>query len=192
VKAVVHSHSEAIVPYSISGVELRACYHMAGFLGSGVPVWDIAEWYREGDVRDMLVRDRRLGASLARCFSQTLGAEESQMGSDRADDEKKVNLPYHAVVLMRGHGLTVVAESIEDVVLRAIYTQKNALIQTTALTTSLAAHGAGSGERIRYLSEEEARAATEMTKSSAQRPWKLWRREVESCPLYVSSAKSEY
>jgi ribulose-5-phosphate 4-epimerase/fuculose-1-phosphate aldolase len=33
VHSVIHSHSEAVVPYSISGVSLRPCYHMAGFLG---------------------------------------------------------------------------------------------------------------------------------------------------------------
>src|SRR5690606_19467590 len=35
IHAVVHSHSEAVVPYAISNVPLRACYHMAGFLGAG-------------------------------------------------------------------------------------------------------------------------------------------------------------
>lgn len=34
VNSVVHSHSEAVLPYGISGVEMKACVHMAGFLGT--------------------------------------------------------------------------------------------------------------------------------------------------------------
>ena len=33
VNSVIHSHSEAVLPYTISGVELKSCFHMAGFLG---------------------------------------------------------------------------------------------------------------------------------------------------------------
>ena len=34
VNSVVHSHSDAVLPYTISGVELKPCFHMAGFLGT--------------------------------------------------------------------------------------------------------------------------------------------------------------
>ena len=37
VNSVVHSHSEAVLPYTISGVEMKACFHMAGFLGTSPP-----------------------------------------------------------------------------------------------------------------------------------------------------------
>ena len=169
VNAVIHSHSEAVVPYSISGVPLKPCYHMAGFLGLGgqVPVWDIGDAFEASDVKDMLVRNTHLGGSLAKSF----GPEAQE--------------PNHAVVLMRGHGLTVQGTSVEDVVLRAVYTQKNALIQTTALTTRAASNIT---EPVKYLSEEESKAATDMTRWSAQRPWKLWIREVEAANLYVNLA----
>jgi len=144
---------------------------MAGFLGSGVPLYEIADAYRPDDIQDMLVRNVHLGAALATCF---LGGE------------KAGHLPKHAVTLMRGHGFTVVAENIEECVLRAVYTQKNAMIQTAALTTCNSS--GGNTHNIRYLSEKESAAATNMTKWSAQRPWKLWLREVESCGLYVNSA----
>ena len=172
INSVIHSHSEAVVPYSISGVKLQACYHMAGFLGTGVPVWDIGDAYRTEDTKDMLVRNIHLGADLAKSFS---GSEEEG------------GPPSHVVALMRGHGFTVIAESIEDCVLRAVFTQKNATIQTTALIT----RGSISGQDVppvKYLSEEEAKAATDMTRWSAQRPWKLWLREVEASSLYVNSA----
>lgn len=175
VQSVIHSHSEAVVPYSISGVPLKPCYHMAGFLGSEVPVFDIADAYRAEDTRDMLVRNTHLGAALAAEFSDSKEGGESE-------SESELN---YAVVLMRGHGFTVVAPSIEDCVLRAIYTQKNAVIQTTALTTR-AGYIGGKADQVRYLSEDEARAAEEMTRWSAMRPWKLWLREVESADLYVN------
>lgn len=178
VAAVVHSHSDAVVPYSISGVPMRACYHMAGFLGTSTPVFDIAACYQPGDRRDMLVSNTRLGEALAASFGQK-GPEAE-----------------HAAVLMRGHGFTVQGGGVMEVVLRAVYTQQNAAIQTTALLTRAAhfqAHGqAGVGDvvgsGVAYLSEEETEGATVMTKWSAGRPWRLWLREVEAQGLYVNSA----
>jgi ribulose-5-phosphate 4-epimerase/fuculose-1-phosphate aldolase len=188
VDAVVHSHSEAVVPYSVSGVGFRAVYHMAGFLGTGVPVWDIGECYEEGERRDMLVSNQRLGGALATSFGSQEGGQAE-----------------HAVVLMRGHGFTVQGGSIMEVVLRAVYTQQNAGILTTALLARAAAFGGGGGVRggaasgqraeaggdeggILYLSEEETEGATEMTKWAAGRPWRLWLREVEAQGLYVNMA----
>jgi hypothetical protein len=30
---VVHSHSEAVLPYTMNGVPMRPAFHIAGFLG---------------------------------------------------------------------------------------------------------------------------------------------------------------
>jgi ribulose-5-phosphate 4-epimerase/fuculose-1-phosphate aldolase len=179
VQAVVHSHSDAVVPYTISGVPLRAVFHMGGFLGSretGVPVYDIAKHVIQpslNEPQDMLVRSTQLGAALAQMF-------------DQGD----------SVVLMRGHGMTVVGESIEEVVLRSVYTQKNAAIQTTALVSQAAFLGTGgnlnavgAGQGLRYLSEKEAEDATGMTKWSKERPWGLWVAEVRACGLYRNETK---
>ena len=191
VNAVIHSHSEAVVPYSISGVPMQPCYHMAGFLGARTPVWDIAAVYTEGDRRDMLVRDTRLGASLAESFSDVEdGKKEKGSGGE----------PPISVVLMRGHGFSVCAKTIEDCVLRAIFTQKNAEIQTTALATRSAYFGGTGQSAVRddglkrletagglaVLSEEEAKDAMDMTLWSAQRPWRLWVREAEAQGMYTN------
>jgi ribulose-5-phosphate 4-epimerase/fuculose-1-phosphate aldolase len=58
VLAVVHSHSLDVVPFSISSIPLQACFHMAGFLGTGVPIWAAATVYKDHpeDNQDMLVR----------------------------------------------------------------------------------------------------------------------------------------
>ncbi|OLN97888.1 hypothetical protein CCHL11_02594 [Colletotrichum chlorophyti] len=167
VNAVVHSHSEAVVPYTISGVPLRACTHMCGFLGSsGSPVFDTTDHLLKDDKHDLLVRTEHAGSALAAHF----------------DDG-------NAVTLMRGHGFTVVGESIENVVMRAVYTQKNAQIQTTALmlrgATGMSVNDGGG---LKVLSDAECAASDQTTKWSIMRPWNLWIREVEASKLYVNSA----
>ncbi|MCJ1305737.1 hypothetical protein MMC08_008553 [Hypocenomyce scalaris] len=177
VNAVIHSHDPSIVPYSVSGVPFRAIFHTAGFLGSKpIPIFDIADHYQQADRPDLLVRNSRLGAALAACFSSSSSSSPPSHNPD------------HVVVLMRGHGLTLVAESIEDAVLRAVYTQKNAQIQTAAITLRGAYFGQGEGSEVRFLSDAEAEAAGSMPEWGARRPWKLWVREVEAAGLYVNTA----
>ncbi len=106
VKAVVHSHSPAIIPFGITGTTLRPVYHVSAFLGAGAPIFEIRE---AGGVTDMLIRDNKLADALAHTLSDK------------------------PVVLMRGHGAVVVGGSIPQVVFRAIYTEVNARIQAEAL-----------------------------------------------------------
>jgi len=105
VMAVVHSHADSVVPFGISRSRLRPVYHMASFLWSGTPVFEMRKVRPESD---LLVRDRETGEALAR----TLGA--------------------CSCVLMRGHGMTVVGGSIQEAVFRAIYTATNAKLQMQA------------------------------------------------------------
>ncbi len=107
VMSVVHSHSHAIVPLSVvKDVKLRALFHMAGFIGQDVPVFEIRE--AGGDGTDLLISDNALGRALAEKF-------------DHAD-----------IALMRGHGSTVVAPSIPLAVYRAVYAELNARYQIEA------------------------------------------------------------
>src|SRR4051812_23058644 len=80
VMAVVHSHSPSSIPFGISRSTLKPVYHMASFLWSGVPVFDIR---RVNDDNDLLIRDIPLGQALARSLGPC------------------------ACVLMRGHGMTI-------------------------------------------------------------------------------------
>ena len=105
VMAVVHSHSDSVIPFGIARTKLRPVYHMASFLWSGVPVFDIRK-VREDN--DLLIRDPALGKALARCLGQC------------------------NCVLMRGHGMTVVGENLPEVVFRAVYTEMNAKLQMQA------------------------------------------------------------
>src|SRR5215216_2272583 len=41
VNAVVHSHSPTMIPFSVTGVPLKAISHLSSFLVEQVPVWEI-------------------------------------------------------------------------------------------------------------------------------------------------------
>ncbi|RFU33831.1 hypothetical protein B7463_g2508, partial [Scytalidium lignicola] len=176
VQSVIHSHAETVIPYGISGVPLQPCFHVAGFLGTSTPVFDISKYYTSNDTHDMLVKDNRLGEALATYFSNS----STEAGS-----------LDHNVVLMRSHGMTVIATNIEECVLRSIYTQQNAAIQTTALTIR-STYSSSSLPEVRFLNAEEANAAAKLSKSSpgrSPRPWELWVKEVEQAGLYTNHAK---
>jgi ribulose-5-phosphate 4-epimerase/fuculose-1-phosphate aldolase len=112
VKAVVHHHSAAVIPFGVSGVAMRPVYHMAGFIGRGVPTFEIRD--AAGDT-DMLIRTPELGAALAR----TLGDKPA--------------------ALMRGHGAVVVGKSLPQVVGRCYFMQVNAKMQAQAMAMALGA-----------------------------------------------------
>jgi ribulose-5-phosphate 4-epimerase/fuculose-1-phosphate aldolase len=107
VQSVIHTHSPAVIPFGVSDVPLRPVSHMAGFLLTQVPVFEIRSV--GGTETDMLIRNKALGAALAR----TLGNA--------------------TVVLMRGHGDVVVGQSIRTAVAHAIYTELNARLEAEAL-----------------------------------------------------------
>src|SRR5262249_15844828 len=64
VGAVIHSHSPAVIPFSVTEVPMRPLYHQSTFLYGGVPVWDIRD-VDSPDAAALLVRDGLLGKSLA-------------------------------------------------------------------------------------------------------------------------------
>ena len=142
--SVVHNHSAAVVPFSISSVPLRPVAHTAGRIGQHIPKWDIRD--RFGDT-DLLVTTTEQGDDLADC----LGA--------------------HRCVLMRGHGATVVGQSLEDAVITAVYLQVNARLQMDAIRL---------GGDVVYLSpgEIEKRMAGNQTLSGFSRAWEYFRRRA--------------
>ena len=107
VRAVIHNHSPAVIPFGVTGVKLRPLLHVAGAMGSDIRTWDIAD--RFGDATNLLVTDMIQGRDLARAH----GA--------------------NAVTLMRGHGCVVSAQTLKHAVLIAIYTQINATLQMAAM-----------------------------------------------------------
>ena len=106
VKSIVHNHSPGLIPFGVAGAALRPVYHLAGFLGGGVPIFEIRD--TAGPASNLLVSNNAFGRALA----GTLGA--------------------HPVALMRGHGAVVVGTSIKQTVFRAVYTEVNARLQAEA------------------------------------------------------------
>jgi ribulose-5-phosphate 4-epimerase/fuculose-1-phosphate aldolase len=107
VKSVVHFHAPSVVLMSVSDEQLRPLYHMAAFLGEGVPLFDIRK--STGKATNMLVSDAALGRALA----QTLANK--------------------AAALMRGHGAVVTGISLPQAVGRSVYLKTNADMQVQVL-----------------------------------------------------------
>jgi ribulose-5-phosphate 4-epimerase/fuculose-1-phosphate aldolase len=134
VNAVVHSHSPDVLPFTVTNAPFKALIHMAAFLGNApAPIFEIRD--AVGDDNKMLVSENRSGAALAAMLGQ------------------------RAVVLMRGHGMSVVAANVKEVVLRSIYTQLNARIETVALRM---------GEPM-FLNAFEVQRTDPI-----DRPWEAW------------------
>ena len=105
VNAVCHHHASSILPFCISGMELKPVFHLGATLGEKVPFWDARDEF--GDTT-LIVAKPEEGASLARA----LGA--------------------HWIVLMRRHGATVAGATLEELTFRTIYTARNATLQIQA------------------------------------------------------------
>lgn len=139
VAAIVHSHSPSVIPFGIvAGASLRPVFHMAGFLGAATPVFEIRDLDEKSD---LLIRTPALGAALAR----SLGARP--------------------VVLMRGHGATIVGGSLRQAVYRAIYAEINARLQAAALQLG----------PVTYLNAAEAEHAAATIDGQVNRAWEVWR-----------------
>lgn len=142
--AIVHSHSPAVVPFGIAtGVPFRAVYHMSGFIGTSAPIFEIR--HAAGEDSDLLIRSGALGAALAR------------------------SLGTSPLVLMRGHGSTVVGASLKQAVFRAVYTEVNARLQAEAMRLGA----------VNYLTPGEARATATSIDTQVDRAWELWRLQAE-------------
>ena len=152
INAVVHSHCPDVLPYTINSVPLKASIHTTGFLGTNVPVWDIADAYSsmpslmggEKEKHNLLVGTNHLGHHLSAAFKpstsgaflyQKMRATLPSQLSSNVDPSKE---PSHRVILMRGHGFTTCADSLEAVVFQSIYTKEAAKVQTQALLTNAA------------------------------------------------------
>jgi ribulose-5-phosphate 4-epimerase/fuculose-1-phosphate aldolase len=109
VMSVVHNHSPSVIPFSVTGVKMRALFHMASFIGEGLPNFEIRK-VKKGS--DLLVRSPELGKALAK----TLGKA--------------------AASLMRGHGSVTVGEDLQRAVGRSVYLEMSAIMQMQALLLS--------------------------------------------------------
>src|SRR3954471_13012161 len=109
VVAVVHNHSPSVIPFSVTDVPMKPIYHMASFIGDGVPNFEIRKVAKG---TDLLVKTPALGAALAKTLGKSSAA------------------------LMRGHGSVTVGENIARAVGRSIYLEQSAQLQMQAMMLS--------------------------------------------------------
>lgn len=145
VHSIVHSHSPAMVSIGAArGTSLQAICHTCGFLSDGVPVFEIRDV--AGDASDLLIRNASLAKALA------------------------AQLANAAVVLMRGHGSTVVGSNVRHAVYRAVYAETNAKVQIAAATL---------GDTV-CLTAAEADAAELTSDVQVERAWDFWLSQARS------------
>jgi ribulose-5-phosphate 4-epimerase/fuculose-1-phosphate aldolase len=137
VQSVIHTHDMAVLPFGIAGVALKPVVAQAGFLPPETPLFEIRDANASEPKRGMLVLNAHLGDALAK----TLGA--------------------NPVVLMRGHGDTVVGRSVREATIRTIYTRINAQAQSAALALS---------SKITALNDSELEVNS-VENFDADRPW---------------------
>src|SRR6185312_9744598 len=144
VNAVVHSHSPTVVPFTVTRAKLRPLLHNAGFLGLGAPLFEIRKCAGHGT--DLMILTPNLGKDLAQ-----------KLGKDAA------------VILMRGHGDSVVGPSLPNAIFRAYYTEINARQQLQAITI---------GGPINFMTRAESLTSNDAMLRASARPWALWRKRA--------------
>jgi len=107
INAVLHAHSDEVLPFSISSVPLRAVVHSIGDIGHNIPVWDIADKF--GANTDLLVRNLDQGKDLA------------------------ATLAGNRVALIRSHGFVSTGRTLNDLVRISVYIPRNARVQMQAI-----------------------------------------------------------
>jgi ribulose-5-phosphate 4-epimerase/fuculose-1-phosphate aldolase len=99
VKSIVHTHAPTVVIMGTINEPLLPIYHMGGFIGTGLPTFDIRKSF---GMTNMLINDAPKGKALAQALGDHPGA------------------------LMRGHGGITVGNSIMHSVGRSVYLKINA------------------------------------------------------------------
>jgi HCOMODA/2-hydroxy-3-carboxy-muconic semialdehyde decarboxylase len=136
VQSVIHTHDPAVIPFGLTGTPLRPVLAQAGFLPKETPLFEVRDVPRAGTERGMLVLDPALGKALA-----------AKLGSN-------------PVVLMRGHGETVVGRSVKEAAVRTLYTNIDARAQTAAMAL---------GSKFVVLDDDEVAAYAK--EERPDRPW---------------------
>jgi HCOMODA/2-hydroxy-3-carboxy-muconic semialdehyde decarboxylase len=145
VVAVCHCHAPPVIPFGVTDVPLKPMYHRAAFIALGVPVFEIRD---AAGMTDLLIRNPALGRALAESIADK------------------------PAVLMRGHGATIVAPTLQRLVARSIFLALNATLQMQATLL-------GGGE-INFLDPEEARLIEAREGYGLARAWEAWKRKAIS------------
>jgi ribulose-5-phosphate 4-epimerase/fuculose-1-phosphate aldolase len=144
VQSVIHTHDLAVIPFGLTGIPLKPVVAQAGFLPPETPLFEVRDAYGSESKRGVLVLNAHLGDALA-----------AKLGSN-------------PVVLMRGHGETVVGQSVREATVRTLYTNIDARAQSTALTLS-----------PKIAPMDDAELATNAAENfDADRPWQNYKQRL--------------
>jgi len=144
VLAFANQRRVAVIPFGLTGISLKPVVAQAGFLPPETPLFEIRDANKNQAKRGVLVLNADLGDALAK----TLGA--------------------NPVVLMRGHGETVVGRSVREATVRTLYTHIDAQAQSAALAL---------GPHITVL--DAAELATNAAENfDADRPWQNYKQRL--------------
>ena len=141
---MIHTHDLAVLPFGLAGISLKPVLAQAGFLPPETPLFEVRDVNHNQQNRGMLVLNADLGHALA-----------GRLGSN-------------PVVLMRGHGDTVVGSSVREATVRAIYTHIDAQAQSAALALS---------PNIMVLDAAEL-ASNAAENFDADRPWQNYKQRL--------------
>ncbi len=141
---MIHTHDFAVIPFGIAGIPLRPVVAQAGFLPPETPLFEIRDANANLPKRGMLVLNAQLGDALAK----TLGA--------------------NPVVLMRGHGDTVVGRSVREATIRALYTHIDAQAQSAGMMLN-----------PKVIALDDAELAVNASENfDADRPWQNYKQRL--------------
>jgi ribulose-5-phosphate 4-epimerase/fuculose-1-phosphate aldolase len=126
----------------------------------------------------MLIRNARFGTALAKYF-----VKKSLWESLFSPENPNPSDPKHNVVLMSRHGYTTHGRDIETAVYRAIYTKINAEAQTKAIMLQKAFDQSAP---FSFMSTAMCQGCLKMNEGTQDKPWMLWKKEVENSSLYVN------
>jgi HCOMODA/2-hydroxy-3-carboxy-muconic semialdehyde decarboxylase len=144
VQSVIHTHDLAVIPFGLTGTPLRPVVAQAGFLPKETPLFEVRDAYGPAAERGVLVLNSALGNALA------------------------TRLAGNPVVLMRGHGETVVGRSVKEATVRTLYTNIDARAQAAA--GALGPH---------IVALDDAELATNARENfDADRPWENYRQRM--------------
>ena len=134
VQAVIHSHADDVLPFSISDIPFRSVTHGSSNLGAqAVPVWDIRDEF--GDT-NLLVENVDQGRSLSR------------------------KLKERTVVLMRGHGFAAGSNTLIGLLKLATSLPRNARVLMDAIRLGGSVTSLSDGEvALRNLTDMSTPAA---------------------------------
>jgi|SRR5208282_248390 len=144
VQSVIHTHDLAVIPLGLAGIPLKPVVAQAGFLPPETPLFEIREANASDKKRGMLVLTAILGDALA----NKLGA--------------------NPVILMRGHGDTVVGGSVREATVRTIYIHIDAQAQSAAMALS---------PKITVLDNAELQTNA-AENFDADRPWQNYKQRL--------------